>query len=365
MPEEHAELHAELRAVVRDLLAKTGPDAAPDWRTLARSGWLGLEAPEELDGAGASFAETAVVLHEFGRAAARGPYPAVAALALGALTLLEPSPGRDGLIEATVAGRTVPILALDGEAEHVPFRLLRTATGLALHGAARFVQEAPAADRLLLPALDPAGTPVLVDLPARTAGLTGSAIPVLDETRTFGEISAQGPTVPEDSVLRFADEAKAVRRLHDRAAVALACDSLGSAEAMLDATVAYAGTREQFGRRIGSFQAVKHLCADMLVKVEVARHLVGAAVRAEAGEGDPVAAAMAKSHACAAAVEVAGTAMQLHGGMGYTWESGIHVHLKRVTLDRELCGSPAAHRRRLADRYPALARGEAETYTSR
>ncbi len=166
--------------------------------------------------------------------------------------------------------------------------------------------------------------------------------------------------VPAASVRRFAgDPAAALRRLLDRAAVAVACDSLGLTEAMLDATVAYAKVREQFGRPIGSFQAVKHACADMLVQVSVTRELVAAAVH-QLAAGDPedpedpgatVAASMAKSYACSTAVAVAGQAMQLHGGMGYTWESGIHRYLKRATLNRSLFGSPAAHRRRLAARY--------------
>ena len=155
-------------------------------------------------------------------------------------------------------------------------------------------------------------------------------------------------------MLRFdGDPAAAVRRLHDRAAVAVACDSLGLSEAMLSATVGYAKVRQQFGRPIGSFQAVKHACADMLVSIAVSRQLVGAAVQAVA-EQQPdadVAAAMAKSHACGSAVDIAGKAMQLHGGIGYTWESGIHVYLKRAALNRSLFGSPAAHRKHLAQRY--------------
>ncbi|MGZ4710566.1 MAG: acyl-CoA dehydrogenase family protein, partial [Acidimicrobiales bacterium] len=124
-------------------------------------------------------------------------------------------------------------------------------------------------------------------------------------------------------------------------------------EAMLDATVAYASARRQFGRPIGSFQAVKHACADMLVQISVARELVSAAVQ-QVADADPeatVAASMAKSYACGAAVDVVGKAMQLHGGIGYTWDSGIHVHLKRAALNRSLFGSPATHRRRLAARY--------------
>jgi alkylation response protein AidB-like acyl-CoA dehydrogenase len=124
-------------------------------------------------------------------------------------------------------------------------------------------------------------------------------------------------------------------------------------EAMLSATVAYVKVRHQFGRAIGSFQAVKHACADMLTSVSVSRQLVSAAVDAVA-ERRPdadVAVAMAKSHTCAAAVDIAGKAMQLHGGIGYTWESGLHVYLKRAALNRSLFGSPAAHRQELAKRY--------------
>ena len=111
--------------------------------------------------------------------------------------------------------------------------------------------------------------------------------------------------------------------------------------------------RHQFGRPIGSFQAVKHACADMLVSIEVSRQLVAGAVAAVSDNADSGApAAMAKAHACSAAVEVAGKAMQLHGGIGYTWESGIDAHLKRAALNRSLFGSPAAHRKKLARRYP-------------
>jgi alkylation response protein AidB-like acyl-CoA dehydrogenase len=178
---------------------------------------------------------------------------------------------------------------------------------------------------------------------------------VVDATREFGRVVADGVLTRPESVWRFTgDPVLASRRLRDRAAVAVACDSLGCGEAMLAATVAHATVRTQFGRPIGSFQAVKHACADMLVQVSVARKLVEAAVRGQADTTDPdasVAAAMAKSYACATAVQITGKAMQLHGGMGYTWESGVHVYLKRATLNRSLFGSPAYHRGRLAQRY--------------
>jgi alkylation response protein AidB-like acyl-CoA dehydrogenase len=176
--------------------------------------------------------------------------------------------------------------------------------------------------------------------------------PVLDETRRLATVTTHGLEVAE--VLRFeGDPDEQMRRLLDRAAVAVACDSLGVSEAMLSATVAYAKVRQQFGRPIGSFQAVKHACADMLVHISVSRQLVRDAVQAIVEERDDatVAASMAKSYACSSAVDVAGKAMQLHGGIGYTWESGIHVYLKRAALNRSLFGSPAAHRKELAKRY--------------
>lgn len=349
------EFHDELRAVARDLLGKNGSDGPVDWRLIGRSGWLGLEASGMSGGADATFAEVAVILHEIGRAAASGPYPAVAALTVGTLNMLERSPARDQLLRATVAGSVVPVVALDGESpQQTRFHLDRASGGMVLDGAASFVLDASGADRFLVPALDADGLMVVVDLDPRASGLTRTEQPVLDATRDFGRVVAEGVTVRPESVWHFhGDPQSARRRLYDRAAVAVACDSLGLSEAMLEATVDYVGVREQFGRKIGSFQAVKHACADMLVQVTVARKLVEAAVRSTARD-DPdgsVAASMAKSYTCAAAVDIAGKAMQLHGGMGYTWESGIHVYLKRATLNRSLFGSPALHRRELARRY--------------
>ena len=195
-----------------------------------------------------------------------------------------------------------------------------------------------------------------MDAGPRGAGVRVEAQPVLDATRRLALVTADGAGVAETSVHRFAgDPEAAVQGLLDRAAVAVACDSLGVSEAMLDATVAYVKVREQFGHPVGSFQAVQHACADMLVRVSVARELVDAAVRAVAAvPGHPetaVAASMAKAYTSAAAVDIAGKAMQLHGGIGYTWQGGIHAYLKRAALNRSLSGSPAAHHRRLAARY--------------
>ena len=346
-----AEGHDELRTVARDLLGKA---PAPEWRLLADAGWLGLEVPEALDGAGATLAEVAVVLEEMGRAATIAPYLGTTVLGVGTLNLLTPNPGRDALLRLVAAGdRKLAVALPTGDDDVLPFRF----EGGRLHGRAEFVPDAPGADRLLLPALDAGGEPVVAIVhtgDGAPAGLTVTTQPVLDATRELGVVTADGVEVPDAAVWRFADEpSEAVRRLHDRAALAVACDSLGLSSAMLDATVAYAGVRHQFGRPIGSFQAVKHACADMLVQISVARELVGAAVRAVVDDDEDAsrAVAMAKSYACGTGVDVVGKALQLHGGIGYTWESGIHVHLKRAALNRSLFGSPLAHRRRLAERY--------------
>ena len=323
MTADLGEFHNELRSIARQMLAKGG-----EWRQIVDAGWVALEVPESLGGTGASFVETAIVLEEMGRAASNNRYLGTT-LAVGALTALAPNDSRDAALERIGAGATATLAT--------GFTL----SGGALSGRAEFVPDAEAADIVLLLADDASG-PVLVE----ASGLEITAQPVLDQTRALAIVTADGG--PPVNSWPVSD----VRALHDRGAVAIACDSLGVGEAMLAATVDYASVRHQFGRPIGSFQAVKHACADMLVQLSVARQLLTAAVGAVAsGDDAEVAASMAKSYACSTAVDVAGKAMQLHGGIGYTWESGLHTYLKRAMLNRSLYGSPASHRKRLAARY--------------
>lgn len=327
MTSDLREFHDELRAIARELLTKGG-----GWRQVVDAGWVALEIPESLGGTGASFVETAIVLEEMGRAATDHRYLGTT-LAVGALTALAPNDSRDALLRRIGAGATAAL-----------------ATGFtladgAVTGRTEFVPDVVGADIFLILADDASG-PMLVEASALAPGLEVTAQPVLDQTRALAVVTADGaPTVGSWPL----PDARALR---DRAAVAIACDSLGLSERMLAATVDYASVRHQFGRPIGSFQAVKHACADMLVQVSVARQLVTVAVDAMAGGDDAgVAASMAKSYACSTAVDVIGKAMQLHGGIGYTWESGIHTYLKRAMLNRSLYGSPASHRKRLAARY--------------
>lgn len=355
MSADLAEVREELRGVARDLLRKAG--TAPNWQLLADAGWLGLEADAAVGGSGASFAEVAVIMEELGRVAAVSPYLGSVVLGAGALAALDPVPGRDELLGDVIAGRQIVAVALATGDEAVTedlsaFSIEASAGRMRLQGSAAFVPDAAAADWILLPAFTASAEPVVV--PVRSARLTIEPQPVLDGTRRLARVTADSLDASAESTWHLSgDPVAALRRLADRAALAVACDSLGLSHAMLDATVRYAGQREQFGRPIGSFQAVKHACADMLVRLSIARELVEAAAVA-LSQGTSAAAAevsMAKSYACSAAVDVTGKAMQLHGGIGYTWESVVHVYLKRAMLNRSLFGSPAAHRRRLALRY--------------
>lgn len=316
MTHDFEEFHTELRSVAGDLLAK---DRSVGWQTLVDAGWVGLEIGERFGGAGATFAEVAIVCQEMGRAASTNSYLGGAVLPVGVLNTLQHSETRDRLLAEVASGTTRLAVALEST---------------------EFVPDADGADRILLVDDD---TVAVVDA-------TVTPQPVLDETRRLATVTAGAPA----EVLRFeGDPDTALGLLRNRAATAVACDSLGVSEAMLTATVDYVKVRHQFGRAIGSFQAVKHACADMLTAISVSRQLVSAAIEAVAEQRPDagIAVAMAKSHACSAAVDVAGKAMQLHGGIGYTWESGIHVYLKRAALNRSLFGSPAAHRQELAKRY--------------
>jgi alkylation response protein AidB-like acyl-CoA dehydrogenase len=365
MSEPFAELHEEMQAVTRSVLSR--PDVGRsaddfgrplDWKLLADLGWLGLEAPEVLGGSGGSFAELAVLLHEMGRAAARTSVLGSVTLGIGALNLVNPITARDSLLREVATGESRVAVALaTGECLKgpvSPYVLEGMRNSRRLCGEGSFVPDAVEADRVLVLAMDQEEGVFIICCQRDSPGLQVEPQPVLDGTRSLATVIANDVLVTEESILRFGDDPEvAARRLIDRAALAIACDSLGLAEAMLDTTVAYVQVRHQFGRPIGSFQAVKHACADMLVQVSVCQELLSDAIEAVVdGSADaPFAVSRAKSHICEAAVWVVGKAMQLHGGIGYAWDTGIHVYLKRASLNRSLFGAARAHRARLASRY--------------
>lgn len=351
---EFAELHDELRDVARDLLGQ-GADPDTTWRRIGEAGWLGLEVPASLDGAGATFAETAVVLEELGRAATPSAYLGTAVLGVAAALETEAGAARDELLGGIAAGGDRVAVALAPHGDTAIAGAAFTLESGRLRGRADQVLDAPGAGHVLL--LADAGPQGLVLVRTTAMQVDVTPEPLLDATRSVGSVTADGVEVAVEDVWSFVDDpASVAQRLLDRGAVALAVDAIGVAAAMLDATVAYVSVRHQFDRPVGSFQAVKHQCADMLVQLRVGRELLDDAIAAVATDAPelPIAAARAKSFLGATVVGVVGTAMQLHGGIGYTWESGIHRYLKRAVLDRALLGSPAAHRRRSAERFVGL-----------
>jgi len=358
----------ELRAAARDMLGRASTSArvreladTPDgfdenlWRLFAEMGLPGIEVSEDFDGAGARFGDLAVVLTELGGHLASSGLAATTVLGGGALAAV---PGhtlaRDWLprIASGTARASSALLSPEGEPGSPGLRASRTADGWRISGASGYVPDAGIAELLMLRALGDDGGELLLAVDRDTPGLTVMPTPMLDITRRFSDIAASDLVVGDASVLAAgAAAASAVRLLLDRAALAAAADALGVAQHMLDMTVEYAKTREQFGRAIGSFQAVKHRCADMFVAVTTARIALAEALAAyDAAPADATAAvSQAKAYTCDAAAQVTEDGVDLHGGIGFTWEHDAHLLLKRARLDQALYGDSRTHRRAAAD----------------
>jgi alkylation response protein AidB-like acyl-CoA dehydrogenase len=316
-------------------LAVSGKDVDDKlWERGAELGWTGLAVPGEHDGAGQGLVELCLVAEEIGRAAAPGPFAdsALTGLALARL-------GRPELLPALAAGDLKASLACHG-----PATGRYDGDDLVLSGRATAVQAAAAADWLLVTAgTDRGSRLVLVDR-ART---TVEARRTLDETRRWYDVVLDGVRARAPDVIA-ADQAD-IRWLADAAAVLSAADSLGVGERLLEMTVGYVKVREQFGRPLGSFQAVKHKVAGMLMTLRGARAATYyAAMALDAGaSGATVAASVAKAFTAEGVAALAGEALQAHGGIGFTWEHDLHLYLRRAKVNEMLYGAPAEHYERL------------------
>lgn len=346
--EEHRELAQAVRGwlaravppgEIRKLLdadAPTATGARPEyWDGLAEQGLLGIHLPEEYGGGGGGLLDLAVVLEEAGRAALPGPY---LASALASAVLHASAPEASGLARDLAAGRRIGAVALGPGS----LTAVEQEDGHLLDGELPPVLCADGADLLLLPAASVTGTRwFAVDTAAR--GLSVRPHRSADPTRPTAEVRAEGVPVPAGRLLPT--DSGLVR---DLAAVLFAAEACGTAARSLDTATEHAKVREQFGRPIGQFQGVKHLCADMLVRVEQARALVWDAARAadEAPEVRGMAAALAASSALDAAYGCAKDAIQILGGIGFTWEHDAHLYLRRALVARQLLGSGDVHRQR-------------------
>ncbi|MFD3491229.1 acyl-CoA dehydrogenase [Streptomyces sp. NPDC058690] len=325
----------EIRKLL-DASAPSAPGVRPGyWDGLAEQGLLALHLPEGCGGGGGALLDLAVVLEETGRAALPGPY-----LATVLASALLGGAGASDLARALADGARIGAVAL------APGTLtaVESEGGHLLDGVAPPVLSGAEADLLLLPAAVAGGTRwFAVDSAAE--GLTVRPHRGADPTRPTAEVRAGGVLVPAARAVRIGSGT-----VRDLAAVLFAAEACGTAAWALDTAVAYAKVREQFGRPIGQFQGIKHLCADMLVRVEQARALVWDAARAadEAPEARALVAALAAGTALDAAYSCAKDCIQILGGVGFTWEHDAHLHLRRAVVARQLLGAGDAHRLRAA-----------------
>jgi alkylation response protein AidB-like acyl-CoA dehydrogenase len=360
----------ELRDAVRRFLADRAPlprvrelmdtESGHDpevWRQASEQlGLPGIAIAEEHGGAGFTFAEQAIVLEEAGAALYGGPYLASAVLAATALTASEDKAAMAGLLPGLAAGTTIGTLAFtedDGSWDPGTGRLAASRPGgdggWQLDGHKSFVLDGHTADLILATARTAAGLSLFA-VDAAAAGLTRTALPTLDQTRKLARLEFSA--APARLIGTDGGAGPVLAHTLDVAAIALAAEQLGGAQRALDMAVEYAKTRHQFGRPIGSFQAIKHRCADLLLEVESLRSAAGfaAAAVADGSPEVPAVASLIKAYASDTFFHVAGENIQIHGGIGFTWEHDAHLYFKRAAASQLFLGDAACHRERLADR---------------
>jgi alkylation response protein AidB-like acyl-CoA dehydrogenase len=327
------------------------------WRRLGEElGFTSLVVPEAYGGAGLGFVELAAVMEEMGRALLCAPFFATVCLGASAVLTGGTEEQKREILPGIAAGRTTAALAFsppsgrwDAPGSGVTYAPRGTAYELS--GASSFVIDGHSADLVLVvarPSTAPIdGVPSIFVVSAATPGLERRALTTMDMTRKQAEVTLRQVRVPASALLGGADTgSQTLARTLDLAKVALAAEQVGGAQRCLDMSVEYAKTRVQFGRPIGSFQAIKHKLADMFVEVESARSAsyYAAWAAAHSDEELPAAAAMAKAFCSDAYFHVAAETIQIHGGVGFTWEHDAHLFFKRAKSSETLFGDAALHR---------------------
>ena len=325
-----------------DVLAGTEKDEPYDaalWRAVATDfGSAGLPVPEALGGAGATWRETAVVMEELGRAVAPVPFLTSSVIATAALM----TAGDQELLSQVAAGEKIAVLAVPfATAPGIVLGTTVEVGGGALTGRVAGVADAPAADVLLIPAH---GGLYAVD----AADTVRTPVTSLDMTRRLGDVELS--SVPARRIAEGAAAESAVREALLTGAAMLASEQLGLAERCLEITIEYLKTRYQFGRPVGSYQGLKHRLADLWTSVTQARAVArnAAACVADGDPDAPIAVAVAQAHCSSIAVKAAEECVQMHGGIGFTWEHPAHLYLKRAKADSIALGTPDRHRATLA-----------------
>ncbi|MBI1736924.1 MAG: acyl-CoA dehydrogenase family protein [Candidatus Rokubacteria bacterium] len=346
---------------VRDRMAEPAGVTEEFWTKLAEQGWLGLIYPEEHGGSGLGFVDLTVLMEEMGRASMPGPF--FSTVLLGGLAVLEAGSAaqKKEWLTKVAAGQAKLALAWTEpnarwDAAGVTVTARESGGGFTLSGTKLFVLDAHLADAVVVVARTresarPEEGVTLFLVPRGAAGLDVKLLPTMDQTRKQCEVTLKDVRVPADAVLGAKDGGWApLQRVADRATVALCAEMCGGAQRVLDMTTEYAKIRIAFGRPIGAYQGVKHRAADMLVEVENGKSLTYYAAWAvdERLPEAPLAVSMAKAYVSDAFRRVAGAGIQLHGGIGFTWEHDLHLYFKRAKNSEFTFGDATYHRERVA-----------------
>ena len=326
---------------VRQMMEDERGFSDDQWRKMAELGWTGLIVPEQYGGAGLNMVDMVVVLEEMGKVVFPGPFLASAILGGIAIDLGGSDaqkqrwlPGlADGSVRATLA-QVEESGRWDAQGIQLPAKA--AGTGFTLSGTKLFVHDAHNADVLVVPVRTGGSGPdgitmLLVERKAKGVGVR--VLKTMDQTRKLCEVTFDGVAVGQDAVLGAVGAGWAVLdRLVDRAKVALCAEMCGGAQKVLEMSVEYAKVREQFGKPIGSFQAIQHKCANMMVQVESAKSATYYAAWAVANDVPEahLAACMAKAYTSDAYRFVSAEGIQIHGGIGFTWEHDMHLYFKRA-----------------------------------
>jgi alkylation response protein AidB-like acyl-CoA dehydrogenase len=342
-------------------LMETPEGISPDlWTKLAEQGWLGLVYPEAYDGMGLGLVDLVVLMEEMGRAVVPGPY--FSAVLLGGLAIAEAgseAQKKEWLPKIAAGDRRVALAWMEPSAQLGPAGVTLTAVEkggkYTLSGTKLFVHDAHTADALVVAARTRPGAGAdgvsLFLLPRGTKGLEVTLLPTMDQTRKLCEVALSDVAVGPDGLLGAPGAGwTPLARVLDRATVALCAEMCGGAQKVLDMTVEYAKIRQAFGRPIGSYQGVKHRAADMLVDVENSKSITYYAAWAldENAPEAPLAVSMAKAYVSDAYRRVAAAGIQLHGGIGFTWEHDLHLYFKRAKGSEFTFGDATHHRERVA-----------------
>lgn len=319
--------------------------------SMAELGLFGIDIDDRLGGGGGTTTHLRHVAEGCGWAAATTRLLGSSAAALGALRSCEPGATRDELLSGIATGQTAATVVPSEPTLEATVSVQGAGDTMTLHGTVPYVIDALTADQLLVVAVRD-DEPVLVAVPSTDPTVTRERQTTVDLTRSLVRVTFDGTTVTGSAILARGHEAVAAARAEAglRLALLVSADSLGVATRVIETTTEYAKTRVQFDRPIGSFQAVKHQAADMLARTEMARALVDEAAAAldDQRADAPRLVSMAKEYSCSTAAWVAGRGIQLHGGIGYTWEHEMHIFFKRAKLNEMLAGDSRYHRERIA-----------------